>query len=204
MPHRKNDLVLDALRKRRVMRSRDLGALGVSNTHLKEIASKGELTRVGQGLYASANYNYSHNPSLTELAAHAPRATICLLSALLFHNLTTALPNETWAAIPTGSRAPHIDGLRHRIISVSPSTFDEGTEVHNLDGVDVRIYSVVRTISMCFKSMCFKYRGIVGMEFTVDTLREGLRDRVYSAVREPSGFRGFAKVGGAGRSGKLR
>ncbi len=178
MPHLKDDLVLDALRKRRVMRSRDLVALGVSNAYLKEMADKGQLWRVGRGLYAPPNYDYSHNPSLTELAAHAPHATICLLSALLFHNLTTALPNETWAAIPTGSRAPHIGGLGLQVVRVSSSTFDEGVETHTLDGVDVRIYSVVRTVSMCFK-----YRNLVGMEFTIDALREGLRERLFSLAQ---------------------
>ena len=160
------------------MRSRDLVGLGVSAAYLNEMADKGQLTRVGRGLYALSSNDYSHNPSLTELAAHAPHATICLLSALLFHNLTTALPNATWAAIPTGSRAPHIDGLGLRVIRVSPATFDAGVETYTLDGVDVRIYSVVRTVSMCFK-----YRNSVGMEFTIDALREGLRGRLFSPAQ---------------------
>ena len=176
MPDLKKELVMDALRKRRMMRSRDFVALSVSAACVKEMTGRGQLMRVGRGLYASPRF--SHNPSLTELAAHAPHATICLLSALLFHNLTTALPNATWAAIPTGSRAPRIDGLGLRVVRVSPPTFDEGVETHKLDGVDVRIYSVVRTVSMCFK-----YRSIVGMEFTVDALREGLRKKLFSPAQ---------------------
>ncbi len=171
----KRNLVLSALAEKSIMRSRELAALGVSSAYIKEMADDGHLSQVRRGLYSLPGFQSSCNPSLIEVAAHAPNSVVCLLSALLFHDLTRALPNQTWVAIPTGARAPLVSGLDLRVVRMSPKTFDIGAETHILDGVSVRVYSPVRTVADCFK-----YLSYVGPEFAIDALREGLEERRFT------------------------
>ncbi|WP_245562003.1 type IV toxin-antitoxin system AbiEi family antitoxin domain-containing protein [Lamprocystis purpurea] len=44
----------------------------------------------------------SEHSTLAEVARKHPRAVVCLLSALRFHELTTQAPFAIWLAIPTG------------------------------------------------------------------------------------------------------
>jgi predicted transcriptional regulator of viral defense system len=45
-------------------------------------------------------------------------------------------------------------------------TFDQGIEVHRLDGVPIRIYGVARTLVDCFK-----YRNKLGLDVAIEALR---------------------------------
>ena len=171
----KQDLVIHALAENGVMRSRDLASLGVTPTHLKRMADRGYLNQVGRGLFSLPSHRYTENHSLVQVAVRSPRSTICLLSALQFHGLTMALPSVVWVAIPTGARAPHIEGLGLRVVRMARKVFDLGVEAHALEGVPVRIYSAVKTVADCFR-----FRSYVGMEIAVNALREGLEKRLFS------------------------
>ena len=70
-------------------------------------------------------------------------------------------------AVPRGRYA----GLRLRtppvkIYRFDVATFEQGIEVHAIDGVPVRIYGVVRTIADCFK-----YRNKLGLDIAIEALR---------------------------------
>lgn len=175
MAETKKNTVMDALRENGVMRSRDLAALGVSAPYVKELADRGQLTQIGRGLFTLPSHCYTENHSLVQVAAHSPRSTICLLSALQFHGLTMTLPSVVWVAIPTGAYAPHIAGLGLRVVRMSKAVFELGVDVYTLEGVTVRIYSAAKTAADCFY-----FRSYVGMEIAVNALREGLEKRLFS------------------------
>ena len=48
----------------------------------------------------------------------------------------------------------------------------EGIEHHSLDGVDVPMYSVAKTVADCFK-----YRNKIGLDVALEALRECWRER---------------------------
>jgi predicted transcriptional regulator of viral defense system len=101
------------------------------------------------------------------VAAKAPEAVVCLISALAFHGITTQVPRVVHLAVPRGRYA----GLRLRtppvrIYRFDAPTFDQGIEPHPIDGVAVRIYSVARTIVDCFK-----YRNKLGLDVAIEALR---------------------------------
>jgi len=58
------------------------------------------------GLYVQADASITENHSLTEAARWSPKGVICLVSALLFHGLTSENSAEVWIAIPRGARPP--------------------------------------------------------------------------------------------------
>jgi predicted transcriptional regulator of viral defense system len=106
------------------------------------------------------------------VARKHPKAIVCLLSALRFHELTTQSPFEVWLAIPNKARAPRFDYPPLRIVRFSGSLLNEGIEEHTIDGVPVRITSVARTVADCFK-----YRNKIGLDVALEALREAWKAR---------------------------
>jgi predicted transcriptional regulator of viral defense system len=101
-----------------------------------------------------------------------PDATICLLSALVFHELTTQLPPEVWIALPAGRRAPILDTVRIRVARFTGKALTEGRQQNRLEGVPVHIYCPAKTVADCFK-----FRNKIGLDVALEALRNCLRSR---------------------------
>jgi hypothetical protein len=99
-----------ALRSSRPRTFSQAGNGSVSSTNRTR---QGRLARVGRGLYALPDRSVSDHSTLPEVARKHPRAVVCLLSVLRFHELTTQAPFEVWLAIPNKARAPSL-GTLHR------------------------------------------------------------------------------------------
>jgi predicted transcriptional regulator of viral defense system len=127
--------------------------------------------RVGRGLYALPERAVSEHSALAEVARKHPRAVVCLLSALRFHEVTTQAPFEVWLAIPNKARAPRLDNLYRsgplRIVRFSERALTEGIEEQLIDGVTVRLTNLARTVADCFK-----YRNKIGLDVALEALRE--------------------------------
>lgn len=100
---------------------------------------------------------------------------MCLLSALAFHEVGTQLPSEVWLAIDRRARRPVVRFPPLRIVRFTGEALTEGIETHRIEGVDVRITSVARTVADLFK-----YRNKIGLEVALEALREGWRDRLFT------------------------
>jgi len=159
--------ILELARKRGLIRPRDLEPLGLPRVMLTRLVRQGALTRIARGLYALSDRPVSEHTALAEVARKHPQAIVCLLSALRFHELTTQSPFEVWLAIPNKARAPRIDYPPLRIVRFSGPLLAEGVDEHSIDGVPVRITSVARTVTDCFK-----YRNKIGLDVALEALRE--------------------------------
>jgi predicted transcriptional regulator of viral defense system len=73
---------------------------------------------------------------------------------------------------------------------MGPKSFAAGVELHEMDGVHVRVFGVAKTIADCFK-----FRNKIGMDVALEALREGLR-RKRCSVDE---ILGFARINRAER-----
>jgi predicted transcriptional regulator of viral defense system len=140
---------------------------GIHPAALYSLVESGQLTRLARGLYRLADAPEFSNPDLAVVAAKAPDAVVCLISALSFHGITTQVPRAVYLAVPRGRYA----GLRLRtppvkIYRFDAATFDQGIETHRIDGETVRIYSVARTLVDCFK-----YRNKLGLDIAIEALR---------------------------------
>ena len=85
---------LKVIRRLGIVRPRDLERHGVSRSRLYELAGKRFVERLDRGLYTASDHPVTEGHSLAIVAKRAPGAIICLVSALLFHDLTTQLPGE--------------------------------------------------------------------------------------------------------------
>ena len=178
------ELALSMAREAGVLRARDAREAGVSSTALTRLVRAGELVRVGRGLYELPDAEVSEHHTLAEVAARAPDTVVCLLSALAFHDLTTELPFDVWLAHRRGTRPPTIRSHQVRLFQFSEASFEHGVEVHDIDGVAVRITTPAKTVADCFK-----FRSTVGLDVAMEALkgyveqRAGSIDELWEAAR---------------------
>ncbi len=136
------------------------------------MAARGHLRRVGRGLYTCVEASPSAHQSVIEVTKQAPKAVVCLLSALEIHEVGVQAPFEVWIALPAGTHAPKGTCAAIRVTRLSGTAFSEGIETVVLDGAPVRVYSLAKTITDCFK-----LRSKVGLEVALEALREGWKAR---------------------------
>ena len=84
-------------------RTRDLIASGVHTDALYALRDSGRIVELGRGLYRLAEASEADHPDLAVVAARAPNAAVCLISALSYHGITTQIPSSIHLAVPRGS-----------------------------------------------------------------------------------------------------
>ena len=179
--------LLRFIQERGQVRRKDVSDAGLNPDLLYRLLERGEIERVGRGLYRTPRAIVSQHESLAEVAQLVPLAVISLLSALSFHGLGSQMPGAVWIALDrsrTRSR-PRVRHLPIEVVWFSGPAFTEGQEVHDVDGISVRVYSPAKTVADLFK-----YRGKVGLDVAVEALREGLADRRFT----PAEVEAFARV----------
>jgi len=172
----KLDKVIEYMRKTGIVRPRDLAPMGIPQDYLWRLHRRSQLERIGRGLYALPEAEATEHHSLAEACKRVPRAVICLLSALRFHEMTTQNPFEVWIAIDVKARQPRTGGLQLRVLRFSGKSLSEGIEEHTLEGVRVRVYSAAKTVADCFK-----YRNKIGRDVAIEALRDCLSQRKATA-----------------------
>jgi predicted transcriptional regulator of viral defense system len=164
--------LLRVIRRRSVLTAADAAQRGIHSQELSRAVGAGLIERTARGHYRLAGRPVTENHALVVVAQAVPRGVICLLSALAFHRIGTQLPFEVWVAIERGSRTPSLRYPPLRVPRFSGRAFDQGIEIHRLDGQQVRIYSIAKTVADLFK-----YRKKIGLDVALEALREVWRDR---------------------------
>jgi predicted transcriptional regulator of viral defense system len=162
--------IISLLKKKSVIRPRDLDPFGIPREVLRRLCAKGAVQRVGYGLYRLTNGKETENITITEVCKQVPTGVVCLLSALRFHGLTTQAPFEIWLAIAVKAYRP-ATSLPVRFVRFSGDALTEGVELHKVDGVPVRVYNIAKTVADCFK-----YRNKIGLDVALEALRECRRE----------------------------
>jgi len=157
-------------RKAGVLRPRDLAPYAIPRHYLRSAEEQGLIQRTARGLYLPANAPLTEHHSLAEVAKRVPHGTICLLSALRFHDIGTQNPFEVWLAIGNKDRAPRSGSPALRVVRFSGRALEYGQERHVIEGVPVRITSIAKTVADCFK-----YRNKIGLDVALEALRDCLR-----------------------------
>lgn len=164
------------LRRAGTARSRELVAAGISRSELSRMVATGQLMRVARGLYAMPDYQGGEHSALVAVAKRAPGVVFCLLTALRIHDLTTQAPFEVWIAIGNKDHPPRLDYPPLRTMRFSAAALAAGVETHRIDGAEVRVTSVAKTVADCFK-----FRNKIGLDVALEALREARRARKASA-----------------------
>ncbi|MBL4729532.1 MAG: type IV toxin-antitoxin system AbiEi family antitoxin domain-containing protein [Gammaproteobacteria bacterium] len=171
----KRQQVIDFARQQALVRPRDLSAKGLPKDYLFQLAREGVLENIGRGLYQWPKREVSRHQSLLEVAKMVPKGVVSLLSALSFHELTTQNPFEVWLAIDRKARRPSIDYPPIRFVTMSQSGMAEGVKLHTIEGVDVKVFCVAKTVADCFK-----YRHKIGLDVALEALKEGWKAQKFT------------------------
>ncbi|MBP6653379.1 MAG: AbiEi antitoxin N-terminal domain-containing protein [Propionivibrio sp.] len=166
------DKLIDLVRSLGLIRPRDLEPIGIPRISLTRAVRRGQLERVGRGLYGLPGRQVSAHGVLAEVARRVPKGVVCLLSALRFHGLTTQAPFEVWLAIENKAITPKLDYPPLRIVRFSGAALTEGVEEHVVDDVTVRITCIAKTVADCFK-----YRNKIGLDVALEALREAWHEK---------------------------
>lgn len=166
------DRVLRLVRRRGLLRTRDLTGENIPRATLSRLLASGKLEQVSRGLYSIPGQSRSAQHQLSEIALRSPKGVFCLLTALRFHDLTTQSPHEIWLAIPNKGHPPKLDYPPLRIVRFSGPALGKGIENHVVDGISIRVYSVAKTVADCFK-----YRNKIGLDVALEALRECRREK---------------------------
>ncbi len=149
-----------------ILRTTQALRAGIHSATLYALRDAGTIEMLSRGVYRLASSPPLGNPDLVTVAARAPDAVICLISALSFHRLTTQIPHEVHIALPRGTVSPRIVFPPTRTYRFSGKAFTEGVEIHRMEKVEVRIFSPEKTIADCFK-----FRNHVGIDTAIEALR---------------------------------
>jgi len=168
--------LIELVQSRGLVRPRDLEPLGIPRVFLTRAVRRGQLERIGRGLYGLPSRPISAHGVLAEVAHRVPKGVVCLLSALRFHDLTTQAPYEVWLAIENKAVTPRLDYPPLRIVRFSGAALTAGIEEHIVDGITVRITSVAKTVADCFK-----YRNKIGLDVALEALYEAWREKRMSS-----------------------
>jgi|SRR5579859_58273 len=172
MASAKTKKLLDLVKRKHVIRSRDLEKIGVPRNYLIRLVQRGQLHKIERGLYSTDELTVSEHASLVEISHKIPKAVICLLSALRFYEIGTQMPSEVWIALDVKAWTPAIKYPPVRIVRFSGKALRFGIQEHPVRDGRIRVYSAAKTVADCFK-----FRHKIGSDVAVEALRECLREK---------------------------
>ena len=129
---------------------------GVSRRMLSYYVETGELERIARGIYCSSRYEpVEQNLQWEELAVAANNirgGVICLVSALVYYDLTDEIMKEFWIAVDNNhskAKFPLCRIIRMRNMAIGVNTI-------KMAGLKVKIFDKERTIIDSFRLLDFE------------------------------------------------
>jgi predicted transcriptional regulator of viral defense system len=146
----------------------DARASGLSDRSLYSMRDKGHIELIARGIYSKPGIIADHD--LIEIAIRAPKAILCLTTALARHNLVDDIPPTIDVALPRRQRSPRTKAPAtwHRF---DEDTFDIGREeIAVYDDLTIGIYSPTRSIIDAFR-----LRHFYGQDQAIEALKTWLK-----------------------------
>jgi predicted transcriptional regulator of viral defense system len=150
-----------------ILRTQQAIHYGIAPRTLYQMRDAGVILRVSRGIFRLADAELNANTDLIQVSSKIPKAVVCLISALTFHNLTTQIPHQVYIALPVYAEKPRLEYPPLRIFWLSKMVYTVGIENHKLDGIPVKIYGIEKTIADCFK-----FRNKIGLDVALEALKE--------------------------------
>ncbi|MFT4581312.1 MAG: putative transcriptional regulator of viral defense system [Gammaproteobacteria bacterium] len=163
-------------------------AHGIHPRTLYVMRDAGVIERLDRGLYRLSEMPALAEPDLVTVAHKAPQGVICLITALNFYGITTQISHAVDVALKRGAEPPRLEFPPIRVYWFSGEAFTSGIECHTIDGANIRIYSVEKTLADCFK-----YRNKIGMDTVLEALQL-YRERKKLRLRELIKFAKICRV----------
>jgi predicted transcriptional regulator of viral defense system len=158
---------LSLFRKRQgIMRTGEALKAGIHRETLYAMRKAGLIEVMAHGVNRLVDSDEPASPDLVIIAQRIPAATICLVSALSFHEITTQIPRAVEIMLPRGHRIPRMDYPPIEAHTSMPRLYQMGREAHPMGGTEVHVYDVEKTLVDCVK-----FRNKLGTEVVIEALR---------------------------------
>lgn len=92
-----------------VVRTSEALRPGIHPRTLYALRDSGMLEKLSRGVYRLAGRDPVSAPDLVTVAVRIPQATLCLSSALSFHEITARIPHAVSIALRKGAEPPRLD-----------------------------------------------------------------------------------------------
>jgi predicted transcriptional regulator of viral defense system len=179
-PVTQHDQAVQLLQQQGMMRRTEFVAAGITAATIARMEQRGEVVRLGRGLYQLPDRPVDANYDLALAAKMISSGVVCLVSALAFHELTDTIPSRVWMAIGSKDRKPTITQPQLQIVRFTPALLRNDVEHHMIDGVAVAITTPARTVVDLFRYRARagrRYQNSPGLNLALEGLREVLRQR---------------------------
>lgn len=171
-----------------VITEAELLELGADSHSIQELVTSGTLYPSAKGIFMPDNADFGEHHTRVETLVRFPNTILCLLSALSFHRLTTQMPRKVWIAYNLHSTKPVDSQLPVEAITMSTIDFNRGIEIHEIEGIKVKIFGQAKTIADCFH-----YQHLVGIDVAVEALEQALKEE-RCQVSEILNFINFSRL----------
>ena len=160
--------IASTVKKHKLIDAKVARKLNVSNSSMAYYAKKGDLDRIGRGLYKIKNTSLISDFQWEDLVLASVKVkggVVCLISALALYEITEEIPRAHWIAIPNTSRHRGDDSIRifrYRNMKLGKTVYDFGD-------FKLPIFDRERTIIDAFR--------LLDREVGIKALRMGLRKK---------------------------
>ena len=143
---------MEELERKPFFTTKEAEAKGVSRRMLSYYVEKGVFERIGRGVYRGTRFQEDESQDMKWLglataANQVNKGVICLLSALIYYELSDDFMDEYWIAIPHNHSKAAIPNTR----IIRMRNIELGVKEIELAGTKVKIFDRERTIVDAFR-----------------------------------------------------
>lgn len=156
----------------KIFSMQDLREKGLTQYRVSQLVSGGKLIKLNKSYYENAEYQ-GEESDFYYMEAYAPKGVICLLSAAVYYQLTTFIPDAVDVAIPRKAKVSTMpDWPQMNVHYFTDDRYKLGIETVREGRNEFRVYDMEKTVA----DIVF-YREEVGIEETKEILVTYLQRR---------------------------
>lgn len=149
----------------KIVSNKDLKKYGFTQYRIRKLVEEGILIKLNKFFYENCEYN-GDDSDFYYVKAYIPKGVICMLSAAVYYNLSTFIPDAIEVAIPRKAKASMIpERPRMNIHYFTDERYKLGIIRVVEEGNDFLIYDMEKTVV----DIVF-YRETIGIEETKEIL----------------------------------
>lgn len=145
---------------------KDLYDLGLTPYKINKLVAEGKLKVINRNYFENLEYNGEVN-AFSAVSAFAPKGVVCLISAAIYHELSSARPLQIDVALPRKTRIPKSSEQADiKYYLFTDERYSIGIETVVDDNNQFKIYDKEKTVC----DILF-YRNKLGFEPAIEVLR---------------------------------
>ena len=164
--------IIAHMKKNDLVRAKEFRQLGISGTSVASAVREGIITQHRRGLYMSGDSIPEMHFEFAEIAKKFPNYPICLDSALFFYGVTALIPHRIWIAISASGWKPQRTEPLMETIRFREPYFSEERNTYKINGVEVSVYSLEKTLADSFRNPKLVRRPVA-----IESLRTALEEK---------------------------